>query len=212
MYICKGKELTPSEKVNEFIGANLALQFGLPIPPFGLMNIPNEIIQYDNELKDSLGGGWVFASQYIENSQILTYNQISQVPSIIQRDILLFDCWVQNEDRTLTALGGNPNLLWENLNETLYVIDHNMILDAEWNEDNTKTLHPFKNQFTTRQPDMVDRLNYIQRFQKALSNWDYIISQIPKAWLNSKVESEILFNYDYLGDQVNQEKILGKLI
>ena len=42
----------------------------------------------------------------------------------------MFDAWVRNNDRTLAAQGGNPNLTWDG--NKLYVIDHHLIFDSEF--------------------------------------------------------------------------------
>ena len=43
--------------------------------------------------------------------------------------ILLFDWWTCNSDRTLTAYGGNPNLLWVARERKVIVIDHNLAFE-----------------------------------------------------------------------------------
>jgi hypothetical protein len=43
----------------------------------------------------------------------LTTAQLEKIPDAIQLDILAFDWWVHNADRTLTENGGNPNLFIE---------------------------------------------------------------------------------------------------
>jgi hypothetical protein len=58
-----------------------------------------------------LGAGRVFASLRIEDGQELTWSAAQGWPEETMALLLLLDLWIQNEDRSLSELGGNPNLL-----------------------------------------------------------------------------------------------------
>ncbi len=84
---------------------------------------------------------------------------------------MIFDLWVENEDRTLTALGGNPNLLWNTDVSELYVIDHNLIFDSKFNKANFWAAHVFKSEYCNKQDDFFEKLDFERRLQIALDSW-----------------------------------------
>ena len=57
-----------------------------------------------------------------------------QVDALTRKDVVLFDWWVHNADRTLTEKGGNPNLLWDLQHSKLAVIDHNQAFDTDFDQ------------------------------------------------------------------------------
>ena len=144
VYFVKGRSATRRGLINEWLCANLAQAFSLPIAPFALAEVPQELIEADltGWLKD-LGGGAVFASRKVMGQE-LAVSQVSGIPLNLRRDVLVFDWWVRNSDRSLTAQGGNVNLLWQpgqlardDENDKVAeggvaVIDHNLALDMEF--------------------------------------------------------------------------------
>ena len=63
VYFVKGRSATRRGLINEWLCANLAEAFGLPIAPFALAEVPQELIEADltGWLK-GLGAGAVFAA------------------------------------------------------------------------------------------------------------------------------------------------------
>lgn len=67
-----------------------------------------------------------------------------QVNDKLKTDILLFDVWVMNGDRTLSEQGGNVNLLYDTtLDKPIVVFDHNLALDKDENDINIRLHHVF---------------------------------------------------------------------
>jgi hypothetical protein len=60
-----------------------------------------------------LGAGLCFASCQLPHAQEFSISMADRVFADLATDVLVFDWWVRNDDRKLTPLGGNPNLLWD---------------------------------------------------------------------------------------------------
>ena len=109
VYFIKGLSATRRGLIAEWLCARLAERFGLPIAPFAVATVPEELIEADltGWLRD-LGAGEVFASRRV-NAVELTQAHRQMIPDDLQWDVIAFDWWVHNGDRNLTAWGGNPN-------------------------------------------------------------------------------------------------------
>lgn len=129
VYYVKGKSASTGERIREWMGGNLAKAFGLNAPKMAILEIPKFLL-YSAEEKSDLGAGYAVGSQQILSTSELRHEEIELIPRPVQQQILLFDYWVRNEDRTLSDLGGNPNLLWNTVQKILYAIDYNLILQT----------------------------------------------------------------------------------
>jgi hypothetical protein len=96
---------------------------------------------------------------------------------------LIFDLWVENADRTLTEKGGNPNLLWKSDESGLYVIDHNLIFDDEFNKVDFCDTHAFKSVLINKQDDVVEKIDFEARMKKTRACWQSAWSKIPLEWI-----------------------------
>jgi len=191
-YFVKGRAASvDAGLIKEWLGAQLAQALALPLPAGKILYVDDSIILEHSEAASALGEGYVFGSEQIPSVTELKYELISQIPPEQQKDILLFDLWVQNEDRTLSEWGGNPNLLWKSEQSKLYLIDHNLIFDNQFNINDFWETHVFKHIIF----DLIDRLNYQERMQKALKCWQSAWDVIPEEWKdenNGFVPNEIL--------------------
>ena len=104
-----------------------------------------------------LKGGFVFASKQVPSVTELKFETLNKIDDQLKLSLLIFDLWVENEDRTLTAKGGNPNLLWKSDESRLYVIDHNLIFDNEFNKVAFRDTHVFNAVFVNKQLDAVEK-------------------------------------------------------
>ena len=195
MYFVKGRSANRRGLVNEWLCANLAKAFGLPVAPFELAEVPQELIEADltGWLKD-LGGGAVFASRKVLGQE-LAASQVQSLPRDLRRDVLVFDWWVRNNDRNRTAQGGNVNLLWQpgqltrnDDNEKVVeggvaVIDHNLALDMEFSAHEFCRSHVFAGDLPETFSDFLLRQSFSQRLQQALEVWDSAWDDLPPAWV-----------------------------
>jgi hypothetical protein len=129
----KGSAWLAGDLVSEWICAQLALEFGLPIAECDLVMVADELIEH-SAISDiaSLGAGIGFGSIHASGATELDYGDVEKVNTVLQADVLLFDYWIQNDDRGLGENGGNPNMLWKMPEEQLVLIDHNAAFDNEF--------------------------------------------------------------------------------
>ncbi|OQK17264.1 hypothetical protein AU255_05065 [Methyloprofundus sedimenti] len=144
-YYVKGYAATVSGLMKEWLGSHLALAFGLPVPEFKIAFLDPDLVNcFGGMAISQLKGGYVFASKQMPSVTELKYETVNKIDAQLKLSVLLFDLWVENEDRTLSEKGGNPNLLWKSNESGLYVIDHNLIFDEGFNKREFKQLmqHP----------------------------------------------------------------------
>lgn len=191
LYYAKGKKATVSGLIKEWMAANLAKALKLPIPAFQIAYIDDTLVD-NSDISASLGSGDVFVSEQVVSVTELKYPLIASIPNTLQQDILLFDLWIENADRTLTAQGGNPNILMSN--ET-FIIDHNLAFDNSFNLKLFWETHVFQAQFSHFQIDIVAKQSFEARLQLALENWQQWWGEIPSTWKQDNMDL-MLFNPD----------------
>lgn len=194
-YYVKGFDAGRRSLICEWIAGNLAKRIDLPIAPFEIAYVSDELIAAAPAEYEDLGTGEVFASLEIPATE-LSYSNISQVPQTLQQDILVFDWWVRNGDRTLTELGGNPNLLWEPSNKKVVIIDHNQAFDFDLDRKILLSSHVFGESTRSLTSDFFRQDEYNKRLSKALENFDEIINQIPSSWLYADQQQTVLIDFD----------------
>lgn len=96
VYFIKGKGAGRRSQICEWVSAQLATQFGLPIAEYALAEVADELIDagvFPN-IKQ-LGSGTVFASRELPHPQELTAITRDLVPDELANDVLVFDWWLQ---------------------------------------------------------------------------------------------------------------------
>ena len=201
VYFVKGRSATRQGLINEWLCANLAQALGLPIAPFAIADVPRDLMDADltGWLKD-LGAGPVFASRKVMG-QDLTASQVQHIPLAVRRDVLVFDWWVRNDDRHLTALGGNVNLLWQPSAQVddaecgLVVIDHNLALDDHFSAQAFCQTHVFAGDLAETFSDFVLRQTYSNRLLQAMEVWEQAWNNLPLAWNFVDLEQTVPYAY-----------------
>ncbi len=181
-YIIKGARATYEGLIGEWVAGELGVAFGLPIPDFELAYVDSSLIEFDRNLRFDLGHGMVFASEYCETLQEITYTDITKSDQKLLRDLFIFDYWIKNDDRNLSAKGGNPNLFLQQQTSELVVLDHNMAFDKEFNIASFKKLHVGANAWGENH-DMFAKDEYTAKIATAFKSFDQIIQDIPEDWL-----------------------------
>lgn len=185
VYYVKGAGAGRRSQICEWVAMQLGARFGLPIATSILAEVPLELI--DSRVRSDigdLGSGIVFASRELPHVQELTVTTRNLVRPALARDILVFDWWLQNEDRHLTNSGGNPNLLWNVHENTLAVIDHNQAFDRSFDTKNFLQSHVFKSHWNDIFGDYVERKRYHDRMGIVLEGLDDVRDTIPASWWN----------------------------
>lgn len=194
LYYVKGRSASTGERIREWMGTQLAQAFGLPVPTMLLLEVPAILLKSGiSEAVNDLGAGYVVGSRQIFAVSELRYNEIPLIPQALQQAILVFDFWVQNEDRSLSTLGGNPNLLWNKSTTSLFAIDYNLILPSDFNAHAFWQTHVFRHAFTAEALRAGQRKLFEQSMQQALSMWSEAWSQLPEEWLE---DSQTIGSFD----------------
>jgi len=195
-YYVKGREATTVGLIKEWIGTQLAESYGLPVPKSKILYVESNLVDaFGLEAQRGLGSGYVFGSERISAVTELKYEQVGSIKATLKRDILLFDLWICNEDRTLSKYGGNPNLLWNTNESELCVIDHNLAFDNNFKEEEFWATHVFKDEIFN---DLVDRANYQEKMKKSLEIWSKAWEIAPEDWLEENNSININLEFDKL--------------
>lgn len=130
-YFVKGRGAGTANLIAEYVAGKLGRALKLPIPPCEIVRVPEELIRASAvEGVLDLGSGPAFGSEYVPFVQEVGAKHLTAIAPELKRMVLLFDWWIQNEDRSFKGAAGNPNLLWDTRCNALVVIDHNLAFDA----------------------------------------------------------------------------------
>lgn len=199
-YFVKGTGAGRSSQIYEWIAGNLARHIGLPIAPFFIVQVPEELVE-DNPRYSELGSGPAFGSLKQTITE-MNYAGINHVPDELRRAVLAFDWWIHNDDRKLTENGGNPNLFWEPGDEQLVVIDHNQAFAPDFSEENFKEFHIFSRDVNQLFGDVLYRDEFVNKFQYALKDWQDICDNIPMEWYFADPQMTVPTDVDL--DEIHQ--------
>lgn len=195
LYYVKGRGAGRSSLLCEWLAGHLAKAFGLPVPPFAIVDAPRSLVELFPEGRE-LGAGLAFGSRAVAHTQELSMSHLGDVPVQLRRDVLVFDWWVHNSDRTLTSLSGNPNLLWDAAEKQLVVIDHNVAFDNEFSVQSFSDMHVFHLEIVKVFQDLVERLTYAERLKAALAAWPVACQNVPDEWWFADEERTVPANFD----------------
>ena len=182
-YFVKGRGAGRQSQIAEYVGGRLARNFGLPVPDFEVVEVPQELIAWcgRNDAHE-LGEGLAFASKELPHVQEFSFSLIPKVPEQLRKDVAVFDWWIHNADRKLTEKGGNPNLLWNLVDSRLAVIDHNQAFDMGFDTQSFAELHVFHQDFLPIADDWVERQAYADRLSAAFAEFDLACDNVPPEW------------------------------
>ena len=199
VYFVKGRYAGVRSLVCEWLAASLAKEFGLPIAPFAILSVSEDLVELGHaagEPLSDLGVGEVFGSQRCEFSE-LTMITADLVPTEVQADVAVFDWWIHNEDRTLTDNGGNPNLFWDAGDAKLWVVDHNLAFDTDFSPSRFMGTHVFSKGLRNAASDFIARTDYALRLSDALSAWSPAVAALPSTWHYVDPEQTIPLRMDF---------------
>lgn len=172
----------------------------LGVPVFTMAEVPAALIEGSvrTDARD-LGAGPVFASLRIEGGQELNWAAAHGWPEETMALLLLIDLWLQNEDRSLSALGGNPNLLVQQIpplpaddaegalwkdkprREMLWAYDFNLAFDEDFSRERFFGAHVFGEVLRTWPNGFRERM--APHLQSALTELNAVFDELPSEWL-----------------------------
>lgn len=214
-FVCRGDDLMTYYVKGAYAGrrslccewvANRLVNLVMPSAPLGvplstMAEVPAVLIE-GSARKDArdLGEGLVFASLRMEGGQELTWSAARGWPDETMALLLLLDLWLQNEDRSLSALGGNPNLMVEQIpplpeddpegalwkdrprREMLWAYDFNLAFDENFSRERFFSAHVFGE--ALRQWPEGFREQMEPRLRAALDEVRAIFAELPLEWLH----------------------------
>lgn len=186
--------------------ANRLVQLVLPsaplgLPRFAMAEVPEDLVRGSarRDIRD-LGDGLAFASLQIAEGQELTWAAAQGWPGETMALLLLLDLWLQNEDRSLSSLGGNPNLLvtqippfsdddpegalWKDRprREMLWAYDFNLAFDEDFDRERFFGVHVFGEALHQWPEGFRERME--PRLRAGLDELPTIFSELPRNWLH----------------------------
>lgn len=224
-YYVKGAYAGKNSLCCEWVASRLAKLLvddePLGLPWFRMAEVPRELIEGSvrPDIRD-LGAGRVFASMRIEDGQELNWSAAQGWPDGTMAMVLLMDLWLQNEDRSLSPRGGNPNLLvkripdlpdddpegalWKDQprRELLWVYDFNLAFDEDFNRERFFGAHVFGGMLKRWPEGFRERMEL--RMREALGQVSEIFSELPLEWLY--VDGD-----DSLPVQLDMERVISAL-
>lgn len=195
LYFVKGRDAGPRSLLCEWLAGHLAISLELPVPSFAILQAPKALIDVFPDGK-GLGPGPVFGSHAADSVQELGSAHLPAIPTHLQRDVLVFDWWVRNQDRSLTSLDGNPNLLWRTENAGLVVIDHNLAFDRDFDVLRFRQTHVFAAQLPALLNDREAQAQYKDRLDRAMAVWPVACASAPAAWWYMDEECTVPTDFD----------------
>lgn len=181
---------------------NLALPSApLGVPMFRMGEVPRALIEGSGraDIRD-LGAGRVFASLRIDDGQELTWSTAQGWPEETMALLLLLDLWIQNEDRSLSEFGGNPNLLVTQIpplpdddpegalwvdqprREMLWAYDYNLAFDPDFSRERFFGAHVFGGMLKQWPDGFRERMEPLMK--AALAEVPAIFAELPLEWLH----------------------------
>ena len=189
LYWCKGHDAGKRALCAEWLAGRMAQDLGLPIAPFVQAHVPSELVEHSamEDIRD-LGAGIVFASAHVSGADELMLPCVKRVPRELRWKILVYDWWIQNEDRTLYERGGNVNVLWHPVRDEIVIIDHNIAFDEGFDPQQFRSEHVFRDELDWQPSadaiDFLDKMTYI--YTRFSDYW----SEIPSDWTRAATLSE----------------------
>ncbi len=196
----KGRGAGRRSQLCEWTAGNLAAALGLPIAPFQIVNVPAALVRLaiPGLALDELGSGAAFGSAKAASSVEFAVSDLARVTPEMRREIFLFDWWIQNDDRTLTDKGGNPNLLWDAENRRVVVIDHNLAYHEGLDGPLFMATHVFGKEREAIWSDLVRRAEWSKRFLSVLPAFDQACDNAPAEWWFEDESGGVPANFDRL--------------
>ncbi len=191
------------------------------VPSIDMTYVPPALIEKSarKDIRD-LGAGTVFASCRVEGAQELSWSSAQDWPEETMASLLLLDLWIQNEDRSLSAHGGNPNLLVTQVpllpapnareaqgkdalaREMLWAYDFNLAFDEQFDRTRFFDSHVFGGMLNQWPEGFRERME--PQLREALEQLPQLFDELPTEWLH-------LDGDDSLPVQLDRDRVFSVL-
>lgn len=191
-YFVKGSNSGVRGLIHEFVASQLAFHFGLPTPNAKIAFLVRDLVRVTvTDWQQDLDFENVFASKSVALCETVTLEDARKVKHELQRDILVFDYWIQNSDRNLGPMGGNVNLLVGSNNRNLHVIDFNLAFEKGVDLEQMNC-HVFIKCLDYLPVDLIAQAEYGTRFDRAIAELPRILDKIPDGWVDASPSSKAI--------------------
>jgi hypothetical protein len=181
-YFFKRDNVSHEQLVIEYVFSRLADECGLPVAPPALLVLPAELIEYSVDPgRHELSPGIAFGSQKVPYADDLRTAHLRAIDEELKGRVLCFDWWVRNGDRCLDRAGGQPNVLWDPVLQSIVLIDHDRALDQDFDERQFLQEHVFRDIRNSLDLAFVEKWRI--KFESALYHLDHIWAELPEEWL-----------------------------
>jgi hypothetical protein len=198
LYFVKGRAAGPLSLIREFVSGCLAKALGLPIAEFEIVFVADELIDPSSEMQlADLGTGLAFGSRQREYTTDIVFSQIKHIPADLRRDIMVFDRWIRNYDRSLSDQGGNPNLLWASDTNRVVMIDHNDSFNGPMEGHVFAERHIFGAEYLPLCHDRAGIAAYRERLDRSIEHWPDVVSSLPPEWLFMDAMETVPVNFNF---------------
>jgi len=199
LYYVKGRNAGFISLCCEWVAGSLARHIaarvsGFALPEFTIAEVPQALVtQSDRDDIRHLGAGPVFASLKVDRAREITWEDARKLTPNVMAGVLFIDHWLQNDDRTLSDLGGNPNLLITHESEIrngetsgnmvpyLWVIDFNLAFDPLFTRSFFLDNHVFAGLLKAWPPGFQEAV--MQSLPAVLETVPRLFRELPDEWL-----------------------------
>lgn len=184
-YFVKAGNISADQLVAEYVISRLAEECGLPVAPVQLVSVPEELTKYALvEAPHEFHPGIAFGSQCIPFADELRTSHLRQIDEETKIRCFCFDWWVRNPDRSLGILGGDPNLLWDPILQSVVLVDHDHCLAEEFDETAFKRGHAFRDVRPFIEKAFFRK--WRTKFESTIYHLGKIWDEIPGEWLQDE--------------------------
>ena len=195
LYFVKGRSAGPRSLLCEWLAGHLARALGLPVPEFAVVKAPPELLSAHTQGAE-LGLLPAFASHAVAITRELIPLYLEQVNEELKRELAVFDWWIRNQDRTLSTNSGNPNLLWDDAENRLVVIDHNLAFDRDFDARTFIDTHVFGSSLIALRDDDAAQERLLRKLRAAKGVWAQACNDAPADWWFADEERTIPVDFD----------------
>jgi len=121
-------------------------------------------------------------------------SDIARLPQKLLADILVFDYWIQNQDRIMGITGGNPNALVSSDVTEIIAIDHDSGFDSTFSKETFDELHLGRTSIDYWRKSSHKK-QWLARATTALSELEKIWDELPEEWVYSELDNDTSPSY-----------------
>lgn len=195
LYALKGRQALSRGLIAEAVCAKLGHRLNLPIPDSAIASVDSDLIaaSEDKGFGYAIGEGMAFASLWRDSTIPINRSWIERADRSTLARIYVFDHWVLNGDRTLTELGGNPNLLIDLASGELVVIDHNLAFSTDYDPTELE-VHACRQAWVDERQILVFNEQCRAAMEDSLTILPELFESLPREWRDATpdIEDEIL--------------------